>query len=110
MLLLASVVTMIKCIVFSSVVFVWVVRYQNIVQEFIQFGYPAWLRDSVGILKLTFVVFMMNTDPALGKMGAFGICSLMIAALFSHIKIKNPFFKMLPAMSLLLLSAFILMN
>ena len=39
-----------QSLVVASVLFVWVVRYANIVQEFKQYGYPDWLRDMVGIL------------------------------------------------------------
>jgi hypothetical protein len=107
MLELSTIVSFIKYLVFCSVVFVWVVRYKNIVDEFIQFGYPSWLRDFVGILKLTFVVLIINSEPALVKLGSSGICLLMSAALVTHIKIKNPFHKMVPAMSLFILSAII---
>ena len=108
MLELSTLVMFIKYLVFCSVVFVWVVRYKNIVEEFVQFGYPSWLRDFVGILKLTFVVLIINSGPALVKLGASGICLLMLAAIGTHIKIKNPFHKMLPAISLFSLSVIIL--
>ena len=36
----------------SSILFVWVVRYDNIITEFQQYQLPVWLRDMVGILKL----------------------------------------------------------
>jgi SNF family Na+-dependent transporter len=41
-------------LVAASIFFVWVVRYDNIIQEFKQYGLPEWWRDLVGILKLTF--------------------------------------------------------
>ena len=34
-----------------SVLFVWVIRYDNIIKEFKQYELPDWLRDFVGILK-----------------------------------------------------------
>ena len=48
-----------QAIVAASIFFVWVVRYENIVSEFRQFGYPNWLRDLVGILKLTFSILLL---------------------------------------------------
>lgn len=43
----------------TSIFFVWVVRYNNIIQEFKQYGLPEWLRDLVGILKLTFSLLLL---------------------------------------------------
>jgi hypothetical protein len=43
-----------KILVVTSIFFVWVVRYENIVKEFEEYGIPAWVRDLTGILKLTF--------------------------------------------------------
>jgi len=108
MLELISIVLMIKYLIFCSVIFVWIVRYQNIVEEFKQFGYPAWLRDFVGILKLTFVVSILSSDVTLVKVGSSGICLLMLAAVITHLKVKNPFYKMMPSISLLTLSALVL--
>ena len=39
-----------QVLVASSIFFVWVVRYDNIVSEFRQYGLPDWLRDLVGRL------------------------------------------------------------
>ena len=50
----ASVIYAIKALITGSIFFVWVVRYQNIIEEFRLYGLPAWLRDLVGILKLSF--------------------------------------------------------
>ena len=43
-----------KILVGVSILFVWVVRYHNIVEEFKLYHLPDWLRDLVGILKITF--------------------------------------------------------
>ena len=40
-------------------------------------------------------------------LGASGITILMLAALGTHIKIKNPFYKMLPALCLMVISSLI---
>jgi hypothetical protein len=42
-----------QALVATAVFFVWVVRYPNIVLEFQQWKLPNWIRDSVGIVKLT---------------------------------------------------------
>ena len=51
-----------KALVSGSTFFVWVVRYQNIAEEFKSFGLPVWLRDLVGILKLSFVIMLFSND------------------------------------------------
>ncbi len=96
-----------KILVFSSVLFVWVVRYHNIVAEFKSYHYPEWLRDLVGITKITCVVMIMREDVFFVKLGAVGIMVLMFAALLTHVKVKNPLPKMLPSMTLFALSALI---
>ena len=93
----------------SSIFFVWVVRYGNIVEEFKQYGMPDWLRDLVGILKITFAVMLLVgiERPLLAVVGGVGIAVLMGGALATHVRVKNPAFKMFPALTLLLLSAVI---
>jgi hypothetical protein len=98
-----------QILVAASVFFVWVVRYANIVQEFKQYGLPDGLRDLVGILKLTLVSLMVVgiERPLFAVIGGVGIVLLMVAAVFTHLRIKNPLFKMLPSISLLTFSAII---
>ena len=76
---------------------------KNIIEEFKLFGYPQWLRDFVGIQKIAFSLMLFNQDVFIVKFGALGISLLMLCALLTHFKIKNPFPKMLPS-SLLLIS------
>lgn len=97
-------------LVFSSVLFVWVVRYANIVAEFKAYHYPDWLRDLVGIAKITLVVMLMREDSSLVKFGAIGIMVLMLAAMITHLKVKNPLAKMLPSMVLFSLCALIFLG
>lgn len=106
----SSLLDIVKILVFSSVFFVWVVRYQNIVEEFRAYSYPNWLRDSVGILKLSFVGMLMSSDTQLVMTGSVGIMVLMLAAMITHLKVKNPFPKMIPSMILFSLCAVIFLN
>jgi hypothetical protein len=101
---MTSLTIILKTIIMTSVLFVWVVRYQNIIQEFKTYNYPDWLRDLVGILKITMVILIMNDDVQIVRFGAVGLCSLMTAAMITHLKIKNPIFKMLPSLTLFTLS------
>jgi uncharacterized membrane protein YphA (DoxX/SURF4 family) len=98
-----------QALVAASVFFVWVIRYANIVQEFKQYGLPDWLRDLVGILKMTFSVMLLIgiERPFFAVMGGLGIAILMGAAFVTHLRVRNPAFKMLPSLTLLVFSTVI---
>lgn len=98
--------TSLQSLVAASIFFVWVVRYANIAEEFKQFGLPVWLRDLVGILKLTFsLMLLIGIDRAqFAIIGGVGIAILMFGALFTHMRVKNPVLKMLPSLTLLIIS------
>ncbi len=101
MITIASIIYVIKALVTGAIFFVWVVRYQNIVEEFKLYGLPSWLRDLVGILKLSFAFMLHIPDTIVVLFGSLGISLLMVAALITHLRIKNPFYKMFPAFSLM---------
>ena len=92
--------TVCKVLLSVSLFYVWVVRYENIKKEFIDYKLPAWLRDLVGILKLSFSLMIISNDKNLVWIGSMGIIVLMIGALATHFKVKNPFQKMIPAVTL----------
>ena len=80
--------------------------YDNAIQEFKQYGLPDWLRDLVGILKLTFALLLLigiERKPS-AIAGGLGIAFLMGCAFIIHLRVKNPWFKMLPSLTLLVLS------
>ena len=62
-----------QALVASSVFFVWVIRYANIVQEFKQYGLPDWLRDlcEIGVLLplaiLSYAVFSRQWAERTGR-------------------------------------------
>lgn len=95
-----------QALVAASIFFVWVVRYDNVIEEFKVYGLPNWLRDMVGILKLTFSLMLLigiDREP-FAVAGGLGIAILMGCAFFTHLRLKNPLLKMLPSLTLLLLS------
>ena len=92
-----------KIVVGASIFFVWVVRYQNIVEEFKQYKLPEWLRDIVGIFKIAFAIMLQTSSAHLVMLGSAGIGTLMVAALITHIRVNTPYFKRIPAISLLLI-------
>ena len=101
---------LIKIVVLVSVFYVWVVRYENIVKEFEQYELPNWLRDLVGITKLVSVYLINFASPQLAKIGAATVAILMLSAIFTHIRIKNPVHKMLPSTTLFLICATLYLN
>ncbi len=48
-----------QALVAASSFFVWVVRYDNLIQEFKQYALPDWLRDLAGILKMSFSLLLL---------------------------------------------------
>jgi uncharacterized membrane protein YphA (DoxX/SURF4 family) len=94
-----------QAVVAASIFFVWVVRYDNLIQEFKQYGLPDWLRDLVGILKLTFALLLLVglQRASVAVIGSLGIAGLMGCAWAVHLRVKNPVFKMLPSLTLLAL-------
>ena len=94
-------VELLTILVFGSIVFVWGVRYNNIKDEFKDFNLPNWLRDLVGIFKLSFAVMLLNDNREIITIGAAGIAVLMIAALATHLRLKSEKSRMLPSFTLL---------
>ena len=90
-----------KILVGVSIFFVWVVRYQNIIEEFKLYHLPDWLRDLVGVFKITFAVMLQTTSAYLVLLGSGGIAILMAAALITHFRMKTPYVKRLPSVVLL---------
>ena len=107
MISMFSVIYAIKTFVAASIFFVWVVRYREIIEEFKFYELPSWLRDLVGILKLSFGFMLFSKDIYAVMLGASGIIFLMVAAVFTHVRVKNPFHKMLPALGLIVLNLII---
>ena len=58
--------TVLKIVISTALIYVWVVRYDNIISEFRKdYNYPDWLRDLTGITKLSCAVMLLsaNTEP-----------------------------------------------
>jgi hypothetical protein len=107
MISMFSFIYAIKTFVAVSIFFVWVVRYREIIAEFKFYELPSWLRDLVGILKLSFAFMLFSDDIYVTISGASGIIFLMTAAVYTHVRVKNPFHKMLPALCLIVLNLII---
>ena len=66
----------------------------------------------VGILKLSFSIMLLAGiyDEKFKYLGSSGLILLMLAALLTHVKVKNPFYKALPSLTLLTFSTIILLS
>lgn len=98
-----------KILVATSIYFVWVVRYDNILKEFKEFGLPEWLRDLTGILKMSFAAMLLfgSLDNTLTGLGSIGIAGLMLCAQATHARTGTALFRRLPSLALLGISLFI---
>ena len=108
--MLYSIVDALKIIATVSIFFVWVVRYENIKQEFRSYNFPIWFRDIVGILKLSFTIMLHSSNDDIVIFGSLGICVLMVGAVGVHIVKKNTFRQYLPSISMILICFIILYN
>jgi hypothetical protein len=96
----------IDILIATSIFFVWVIRYQNIIAEFKEFQLPDWLRDLTGISKMTFaLILLLGLDtPQLSIVGSIGIALLMGCAQAVHLRSGTAMFRRLPSLALLALS------
>ena len=107
---LEIVITLCKIVIITSIAFVWVVRYSNIVDEFKHYQLPNWFRDIMGIIKLSSCGMFITGEPALTLIACIILSTLMFAAMLMHIKVKHTVAQMVPSFSLLCLSLFIGFN
>ena len=107
---LVTIIGAIKLIMLAAVLFVWFVRYDNIVAEFKQYKYPDWMRDLVGILKVTLVFMIQSQNLDLVRLACICLALLMAAAFSTHLRVKNPIHKMLPSFTLMSFSIFVYLN
>lgn len=100
-----------QAFVAASIFFVWGIRHSSVVEEFKKdkmpnCKLPTWLRDFLAILKVTgAILLLVGIDrPRAAIFGGLMIAVLMATAVFTHLRVKNPPFKMLLAAGLLVCS------
>jgi len=91
-----------------SVIYVWVVRYQAVLNDFATFQLPDWLRDVTGVCKLTGSVLLLGSDQQMAVVGAGIITFFMVSAIVMHLRAKNPLRKMAPSLGLAAISLVII--
>jgi uncharacterized membrane protein YphA (DoxX/SURF4 family) len=84
----------------------------NMAEEFRRYGFPDWVRVAVGGTKLILAALLLAglwytpvSVPAAALMA-----SLMLAAIFSHIRVRNPLTKTMPALVMLILSSVVVVS
>lgn len=92
-----------------SIIVVWVFRFDNIVQEFKQYGLPDLVRNIVGATKIALSTLLVTGiwHMDLAPVSALLMAFLMLCAQIAHFKVKNPWHKHLPSLGLMLLSLYV---
>jgi hypothetical protein len=98
-----------QIIIAFAIAYVWIIRYDNIVKEFKQYGISDLLRNVVGAAKIALSTLLIAGIwyPALVLIPALLMAGLMVCAQIAHFKVKNPVQKFVPSFFLLLLSLFV---
>lgn len=98
-----------QVVIAASIVYVWVFRFDNIVQEFKQYDLSDLTRSMVGATKIALSTLLVAGIwyPGLVLVPAFLMAFLMVSAQYFHFKVSNPWQKRLPSLLLLMLCFFI---
>lgn len=101
--------TIAQVIVALSIVYVWVFRFHNIVNEFKQYQLSDLTRTVVGSTKIVLATLLFTGIwyPSLVLVPALLMAFLMACAQYFHFKVHNPWHKHMPSLFLLLLCVFI---
>ncbi len=109
---MTTILLALKILLATSIYFVWVVRYDNIVKEFKEYGLPDWLRDLTGILKMAFAAMLLfaTAENQLNAIGSAGIAGLMVCAQITHFRSGTPAFRRLPSLALLAIAVLLFLS
>ena len=101
--------TIAQVIIAFSIGYVWILRFDNLVIEFKQYGIPDLLRNFVGATKIALATLLVVGIwyPNVVMVSALLMAGLMVCAQIAHIKVKNPISKYVPSFLLLVLSLFV---
>lgn len=111
------VVMVIQVVIALGIFNVWLLRYRrattwrggnarNLREEFAVYGLPGWFMGIVGFLKLLLAALLIAGIwlPPVTKPAALGMAILMLGAVSMHVRVKDPWKRSLPALSMLVLS------
>ena len=102
-------IILVQIVLSVSVVYVWVFRFHNVVEEFKKFGLTDVTRNLVGATKISLatLIFAGIWYSSLVFIPSILMGLFMIGAQYFHFKIKNTFIKHMPSLILLILCAFL---
>ncbi|MGY3054077.1 hypothetical protein ACVWYG_002280 [Pedobacter sp. UYEF25] len=97
-----------QLIIAISIAYVWIIRYDNLVVEFKEYGLSNLTRNFVGATKIALSTLLVAGIwyPKLVLIPALLMAGLMLCAQVAHIKVNHPLSKYIPSFILLLLSLF----
>jgi len=98
-----------QLIIAVSIVYVWVFRFNNIIDEFKQYELSDLVRTAVGNTKIILATLLVTGIwyPSLVFVPSVLMGLLMLSAQYFHFKVKNPLHKFAPSFFLLLLCIFL---
>ncbi|MFE3869445.1 DoxX family protein [Flavobacterium sp. LS2P90] len=98
-----------QLVIALSVGYVWIFRFDNIVNEFKQYGISDLTRNVVGATKIALSTLLITGIwyPELVFIPALIMAFLMASAQYFHFKVKNPWSKHFPSLFLLVLALFV---
>jgi hypothetical protein len=101
-----------QLVIATSVSYVWIFRFDNIVKEFKLYGLSDLTRNIIGASKIALATLLTTGIwfPTLVFIPALLMAFLMICAQFFHFRVKNPWFKHLPSLLLLAISLFVALS
>jgi len=117
-----SIVLVLQIIVALGLLNVWLLRggsateyrgggAQTLKEEFAEYGLPEWFFYLIGALKVGSALALLIGIwlPVLIQPAAALVVMLMLGAVSMHLKVKDPFKKMVPALLMLLMSGTIVL-
>jgi predicted neutral ceramidase superfamily lipid hydrolase len=98
-----------QVVIALSIFFVWIVRFDVVAAEFIEYGLPVMIRSLVGATKIALSTLLLAGlwYPSLVLVPALLMAGLMVCAQIAHLKVKHNIRKFLPSLALLILSLFV---
>jgi len=112
---------LIQLIIALGIFNVWIINFgkkskyrggnaSNMSEEFKTYGFQNWFMKLIGFLKLSMAILLVFGIwyTNLVEIAAFGIGTLMVGAIFSHLKIDDPFIKSIPALLMLILCSILI--
>ena len=114
-------IMILQLIISIGLINVWLLRFnkateyrggnaKNMNEEFMAYGLPEWSMYLVGFLKVAIAIMLIVSIwiEELLFYNLIVLAALMIAAVFMHVKVKDPIKKSYPALSILFMIALIM--